>query len=425
MIFRPFKQQKQFLLDKHRVRGAFAGKRSGKSEVGAVESVIHTEQKHGFVDNGIDPYIGIIVAPTHAMLKRLSMMKFLAYAQPFKPRPVGADVYWHNGAIVYGISADKPSRMEGIKANWVWLDEAFQMKEQIFTEAKARVSDTRGKIWVTGSLGVQYNNPKAHWIYKHFKQKPDDNTACFEWTTADNPYFPKEEIETLKDSLDPVTFRQMFELSWDVQGTNLVYEDLTEANLITNYKYDPKLPTYVSIDWGYSHPAAVLYFQYNQATDTVYLFDEIHASKMTLEVMWQKMLAKPYRIMEYYCDIAGLQTREQSALSNIAWFKQAPRNVHFKYRTSAIAHGISLVRSYIHNMRGQRRLYIDQVSCSKTVDEFRNYSYKERNGEVTETPNADGEDALAALRYFFINKLDYTRTKDSFEELSRWQLQGR
>ena len=256
------------------------------------------------------------------------------------------------------------------------------MDEQIFTEAMARVSDTTGKIWITGSLGVQYRNPKAHWIYKHFKQKPLADSEIFEWTTLDNPYFPRDEIDRLKDTLDPVTFRQMFEICWDVQGTNLVFHEFSEANLITNYKYNPQLPTFVSIDWGYAVDAAVLYFQYNQLTDTVYMFDEIVQSKMTLEVMWEKMRAKPYRINDYFCDIAGLQTREQSALSNIAWFKQPPRNVHFKYRTSAVNHGISIMRSYICNMKGQRRFYVDSAACTRFVDERRNYSYKESNGEI-------------------------------------------
>lgn len=426
MIFKPFKQQKDFLLSKARKRGAFAGKRGGKTEVGAVSAVIYSEQKIGYIPNDIDPYIGVIIAPTTDMLRRLSLMKFLAYAAPFEPKlnKSSSEVTWHNGARVYGISSDKPQRLEGIKANWIWLDEVFQMSEQIYTEAQARVADTKGKIWCTGSLGVQYNNPKAHWVYKYFKQKPDSETECFEWTTLDNPYFPRDEIERLKDTLDPVTFRQMFEICWDVQGTNLVFHEFSEANLITNYKYNPQLPTFVSIDWGFSHAMAALYFQYNQLTDTVYLFDEIHGSKLTLEMLWEKMKAKPYRITDYFCDIAGLQTREQTAISNIQWFKQAPRNIHFKYRTSSIAHTISLMRSYICNMKGQRRFYVDSVACPKFVDEMRNYSYKERNGAITEDTNQVMDDAIAAARYYFLNKHDFTRNQESFGELNRWKLEG-
>lgn len=434
--FTPFAQQEDFLLDQHRFQGAFAGKRGGKTEVGAIKGIIHTEEQPNYVNNGRDPHIGLIIAPTHDMLMRLSLRKFLAFAKDFEyddvshPFPV---ITWHNGSLVYGLSADNPQRIEGIKAHWAWLDEVFQMKEQVYLEAQARVADTEGKVWCTGSLGTQYNNPKAHWAYKYFKKKADPDTRCFEWATFDNPHFPRAEIARLKSSLDAKTFRQMYELSWDIQGTNLVYEDFGEDSLLkTRYTFNPRLPTYVAVDWGWTHPAAVLFLQYDPLRDTVYLFDEIYRSKMTLEVMWTEMQAKlakypGIRIKEWICDIAGLQTREQTAISNVEWFKQAPRGIYFKYRTSAVTHGISIVRSYIKNAIGQRRFFIDPETCPKTVEEFPKYAYKvnKASGELGEEPIKEGEDALSALRYFFVNELDYTVPTESMEVMDRWSLTGR
>ena len=426
MIFEPFGKQKEFLKSSARIRAALAGKRGGKTEVGAIETIINLEKRPGFINNPIDPFVVVVIAPTSDMLRRLSMRKLIAYAKPF-PHTVNEtrqEISWWNGSVVYGISADKPQRLEGIKANAIWLDEAFQMNEQVFLESLARIADTKGRVWVTGSLGVQYKNPKAHWIYKHFKEKPLSDSQCFEWATADNPHIPREELERLQHTLDPVTYRQLFELSWDVQGNNLVYDNFSTENL-KRHVYDPRLETYVSIDWGFTHPFVALYFQYDRQADTVYLFDEIHQSKLTLEQSWALMSQKPYRINEYFCDIAGLQTREQTAISNVQWFRQPPRNIHFKYRTSEVTHGIALMRSYICNMKGQRRLYIDERMCPKTVDEIRNYSYKEKSGILSEKPVDIGEDALSAARYFFVNKLDFTRPTDQMAEMNRWKLTGR
>lgn len=425
MIFTPFKQQRDFLRSKARIRLAAAGKRGGKTEVGAIEAVIHAEKKIGYTPNEIDPYIGVIIAPTTDMLRRLSLKKFLGFAKPFSPQfhQTHFEITWPNGSVIYGVSADKPERLEGIKANFIWVDESFQVDEQIFLEAMARVADTRGRLWCTGSLGVQYTNPKAHWLYKRFKEKPVADSEIFEWTTADNPYFPHEEIDRLKNTLDPITFRQMFEISWDAQGTNLVYQDFSDAN-VGSFKYDPMLETYCVIDWGFTHKMACLYIQYNRATDMVYVIDEIVQSKMTLEMLWAKMQAKPYRINGYFADIAGNQEREQTGLSNIAWFKQAPRNIHFKYRggPGTIAHGISLIRSYISNAKGQRRVFVDS-SCVHLLDCLRNYSYPESDGQTTEMlPIKENDDAADALRYFFLNRLDFTRPDNSFAELNRWSL---
>jgi hypothetical protein len=425
MIYRAFKQQCDFHKSTARFRGAFAGKRGGKTECGAVEGIIHTEKKIGFVDNGIDPYIGVVIAPTSDMLRRLSLRKLLAYAKPFQfsEHKTFSEITWHNNSLIYGISAEKPQRLEGIKANWIWIDEVFQVSHQIYLESKARVSDTLGRVWCTGSLGVQYKNPKLHWAYSEFKQKPEEGTETFEWATAQNPYFPKEEILRLKDSLDPVTYRQMFEIVWDVQGNALVYNDLSEANLTRGYQYNPELETFISIDWGWAHHLACLFFQYDRKNDIVYLFDEIVGSRITLEDLWDRIQSKRYKIKEWVCDIAGNQEREQTGLSNVQWFGQKPRLISFTYRSSAINYGIPIVRTYIKNGLGQRKLIIDETRCPRSLDGLKSYSYPEKNGVIlNENPVKKDDDCVDAIRYFFVNKLDYGRKGETFNHFSRWKL---
>jgi len=422
MIYKAFDKQIEFHKSDARIRGVFAGKRGGKTECGAIEAIIHANTQPGFVDNGIDPYLGVILSPTTTMLRHLSMAKFLAYAKPFdfKYHQTNYEVTWPNGSKIYGVSADKAQRLEGLKCSWIWADEIFQMSQQVFLEAMARVADTQGRIWATGSLGVQYTNPKQHFIHHFFKEKPLQGSECFEWATADNPYFPKEELERLKESLDPRTYRQMFTVDWDVPATNLVYDEFDEANL-QKHTYDPKLETIISIDWGYAHPMSCLFFQYNRVLDTVHLFDEIVSSKLKLDVLWKRILTKPYRINLWVCDIAGNQEREQTGRSNIAWFREPPRNIPFRYRSTAINYGIPLVRQYIRNGKGQVKFTIDPDKCPKSVDGMRNYSYPEKDGVIlNENPVKRDDDCADAIRYFFVNRLDKKVLEDKFVSFNRW-----
>ena len=407
MRYAPHDKQQLFHESRARIRGAFAGKRGGKTEAGAIETVLCMEEKRGYRYSDIDPYIGVIIAPTSDMLRRLSIQKLLAYSKHFitNYHQTHQEIDWHNGGRIYGISADKPQRLEGIKANFIWMDEVFQMDEQIFLEAMARVSDTQGFIVCTGSLGTQYNNPKSHWCYKHFKEKPLADSECFEWTTAENPYYPIEELERLKDTLDPRTYRQMFEIDWSVPGTALVYDQFDEGNTTKGYVYNPKLPTSVSIDWGWAHPAVALFCQHDPATDKIYVFDEIVKSKMTIEQMYQQIMSKPYRVDNYYCDIAGNQEREQTGISNVQWFKN--KGINFKFRTASIQQTISLVRSYIKNSHGISRLIIDEQRCPKLVDNIKNYSYPQKDGIiVNENPIKENDDCVDALRYYIMNAHD-------------------
>jgi len=420
--FKPFGRQEDFLFCDKRVRGAFAGKRGGKTEICSVASLMLQEDKPNYKPNGVDPYLGIIAAPTFDMLRRLSWKKFNAYAKHFiqhqTKNPMEIEWKDHNPdqgheSLIYGISADKSERLEGLKANWIWNDEVFQVKEQFFLECLARLSDQEGYLICTGSLGVQFINPKLHWAHYYFKEHPDQDTGCFEWSTKDNPYFPQAEIEKLKNKLDPQTFRAMFELNWDVTPRSAVYSNFNEANIMENYTYNDKLPTYVCVDWGWAHPMAVGWFQYDERKDTVYLFDEIVKSSMTLQQLYAKIKAKPYRIDGFYCDIAGNQEREQTGISNVKWFRE--KGIHFKYRAKAINYGIPIVRSYIKNSVGRTRFYVAS-QCKKSIDGIKQYRYPEKDGIITkDLPLKENDDAVDMIRYFFHNRLDsnYGKYKSS------------
>jgi phage terminase large subunit len=409
IIFRPWGIQNEILDDPRRIIGAFAGKRGGKTEIGAIKSILYQEQKINKIENDLDPFLGIIIAPTYDMLRRLSLKKFKQYASPFikseLKNPI--DINWHDDSIIYGLSADRPERIEGLKASWIWIDEVFQVSEQLFLECRARTADTRGNLLCTGSLGVQFINPKQHWAYKYFIERPDKNTSAYCWTTADNPFFPQDEIETLKEILDPITFRSMFELNWDTIAKNAVYADFNEQNIMHNYVYNPEFETYVSIDWGWAHPMACLFFQYDRKNDVVYLFDEIVSSQLNLENLHKQIMAKPYKINGFCCDIAGNQEREQTGISNIRWFHN--KGIVFKFTRSLINYGIPIVRSYMINSKGLKKFFVHSL-CKKSIDSIKNYRYDEKDGVIlNENPIKKDDDCADSIRYFFVNYLDKMR----------------
>lgn len=409
IIFKPFGPQSDFLRDDHRFLGAFAGKRGGKTEAGAIKGIKLQEEKPNGKYFSIDPYLGAIIAPTNDMLRRLSLKKFLAYAKPFySPDDYNKSektIIWHDKSEIYGLSADKPERIEGIKAGWIWIDEVFQVKEALFLEAMARVADTEGYLFCTGSLGPQIVNPKKHWAYQYFKQNPDDQTKAFEWTTAQNPFFPRKELARLKAVLDPVTFRASFEITWDTVPSTAVYHNLSDINF-QPVTYNPDLPTFISIDWGWAHPMAVGFFQYDKSKDMVFMIDEIVGSRITLEELAKKIFAKPYKIAGWYCDIAGNQEREQTGKSNIRWFKEN-HQIEIKYRRTAVTYGIPIVRSYIKNGLDQAKFFINPFTCKKTVDGLQQYAYAEKDGEIlNENPIKKDDDTADMVRYFFVNLLD-------------------
>jgi hypothetical protein len=149
---------------------------------------------------------------------------------------------------------------------------------------------------------------------------------------------------------------------------------------------------------------ACVFYQYDRKRDTVFIFDEIIGSKLTIDVLYDKIMAKGYNIKEWCCDIAGNQEREQTGVSNVRWFYD--KGIVFKHRSTAINYGISIVRSYVKNSLGLRRLFVSK-SCKKSIDGLMQYRYQEKDGVIlNENPIKADDDAVDSIRYFFVNFMD-------------------
>lgn len=407
IVFKPFGIQKDFLKSRARIRGAFSGKRSGKTEIGSIASILMQEKKPNWVDNKIDPYLGVIIGPTIDMTKRLSWKKFMAYAKPFVKSDTVSPLFakWHDNSEVIGISADRPERLEGLKANWIWIDEVLQCSEQLFLECRARIADSEGFIICTSSLGVQYINPKQHWAYKYFVENPDDLTEYFTWSTIDNPYFPKEEINRLKESLDARTFRAMFEIDWDTTPLHAVYPDFSDENILS-FDLNPKFETIIGIDWGYAHPMAVCFLQYDRVNDIFYQFDEILKSKLTLDKLYQLIKTKidHYNLkdIKWVADVAGNQEREQLGYSNIKHF-WTNWGIRIQSSRMKVLKSIAIVRSYVKNSNDRVRYFV-HPRCQGSIDGFKRYSYVVKDGIVqNENPQKVDDDMMDCIRYGIVN----------------------
>jgi hypothetical protein len=378
--------------------------------VAYIDDIMKAETQPNYVDNGVDPYLLIILAPTEQMLKKLVWPKFRAFARPFEAdfnKSENRLLWKKKNSVIYGISSEKIQRMEGLKVNHIHMTEVFQMSEYAFLESLARTADTKGTITLDGSLGPQIINPKTTWPYRRFKQKIFPDTQIWEWGTKDNPYFPQDELIRLKDTLDPTTFKAMFDIEWDTSPTSAVYEEFNDQNVMQHYAYNPNLPTYVSVDFGWVHAMAATFWQWDKRTDTIYLFDEIIKSKITIDELHNLIMAKPYNYTDFCCDIAGNQEREQTGISNVQWFRT--KGIHFKFRSTAILYGIPILRSYIKDGKGRRRLFVS-AQCVKSIDGFRQYRYAEKDGMiVNENPIKVDDDAVDSARYFAVNFLDKSR----------------
>ena len=71
------------------------------------------------------------------------------------------------------------------------------------------------------------------------------------------------------------------------------------------------------------------------------------------------------------------------------------------------------------NKLGQAKFYIDP-RCRRSWDQMKNYRYAEKNGVMQEDPVKENDHCPDMIRYYFVNRHDFTRQGPDFEEMGRW-----
>ena len=176
--------------------------------------------------------------------------------------------------------------------------------------------------------------------------------------------------------------------------------------------YNPNLPVYLSVDWGFRMPAALFWTVKNiDGIDHAYIIDEIiHETNLKTSELVDKIRAKKYRIVQVFGDPAGYQVQSSIGVGEAHLFYQLFGKQIFALRDKAsrsINSGISHVRSFICAKDGTRRLHIVK-KCTGIIEDLESYRYPEakENFALKPLPLKDGysDHGNDSLRYFLVNK---------------------
>ena len=328
---------------------------------------------------------GIIIAPTYNILRQATLKKFFdtfpELRQYFKEQK--GEIHLPPGGIIYVRSADKPLGIEGITANWIWLDEGGMTSVLTWTVCRSRVSMTGGQILITTT---PYN---MGWLYKDFyipcRNGNDKSLSFFTWRSIDNPYFSKDFYDAEMRRLRPEEFARRYGGEFK-KMTGLVY-DLPEEQIVglldKNIKTEARI---IGVDWGFRNPSAitVLYLRDN----AWYNVDEWKQAERTtaeiIQVLKNKLSehkatalypdpAEPDRLEE--CRRAGLPVMETN---------------------KDIKGGISHIQQLIR----EKRFFITN-NCKETLDEASMYHYPEpqENKPDKDEPEKLNDHLMDAMRY--------------------------
>lgn len=183
---------------------------------------------------------------------------------------------------VYFLSIDDPEKVKSSEFNYIFLEEANELRYNDFIILWTRLSATTTPTQPNRLFMAM--NPSDMYSWTHTKVEHWDSVEVIESTYLDNPFLDKEYraiLEGLKDT-DPELYK-IYALGEYATLSNIIY---------TNYVIEKAFPTdyhdqFYGLDFGYNHPTALTWI--GMQDGEAYLKEVIYETHLTNRQLIDRM----------------------------------------------------------------------------------------------------------------------------------------
>lgn len=299
--------------------------------------------------------------------------------------------------------------LRGQQFDFIVLDEVASMRNFWLNWQEVLIPTLSFRL---GSV-MFISTPKGfnHFYDLNNSELKDKDFKSFHFTSYDNPFLNKEELENTKSKSTPDRFAQEYLASFQkTQG--LVYKEFDREKHLydelpkENYQY--RFQKLGAVDFGYRNPAAIL---------TV-MFD---GERLFVDDEWYKRERTDIQIAEYVavCKFKEVypDPENQGAVEELRRKQINVREV-IKGKGS-VESGIKMIHELL--LRGD--LLINK-KCVNLISEFEMYSYDDDKLERNENENPikSNDHALDALRYLVSSLLPVITRQNFINNLPRVQV---
>jgi hypothetical protein len=430
--YSPHVAQKLFHASDARNRVVAAGRRLGKSEMGAGELDIEafkTKRMLGFLEEFKMRREFWIVGPNYTdsekeFRKHYNAMK--AMGAPFDKPGTYYDAHsgdmqlsmYDGRYLVLGKSAAHPERLVGEGLSGVIMAEAAKQKERTWVKyVRPTLSDFRG--W-----SIHTSTPEGkNWFYDLYMRGQDPNDVAWQsWRFGSwrNPHvYPggasgaglemlraaindgkaitptmrkksgvdEEIIELMLDQSEETFNQETAALFTEFAGR--VFKKFDDEYHVGDFTYNPAYKTYAAVDYGFTNPFVWLLIQ-EDPYGNVYVLDEIYESGLSIDDAARLIDSRglcPGSLIEFYPDPASpsdtlalerhLKKRANSSTGG-------ELNIRLRY----IREGLKDRNTHLPDGHPERhpRLQFDR-KCVNTIREMNDYRYPETSKEQKRNPS--------------------------------------
>ena len=402
--YNPFDYQLDLHIDSSRFRIIAGGRRVGKTKCCTQEIIKHCLSEPN--------RLAFWVAPTYRDAREVGFEEFMAHSDVLAPaihkiHLTTLKVEFVNGSVIYYKGSDNPDSLRGRGLSFLVCDEFAFFRPGVFnTVLRPALSDKSGRA-------ILISTPNGYNEFYDYMSK-ENSWSKYHWTTDMNPLIAGTELEEVKAEISDIDYRQEY-LAEFITRAGRVYDDFNEENHDPTFLFDrDKHDVYLGMDFGYATKTAIVFVAVDRGTDNrVCIFDEIYVTRKQIDTIAELIDIKLRdhgisrdELKATYTDPAGNAEELSSGKSPVDMLRSHGFKVINK--GTNIVPGLELVRSFVKNVRGERRLLV-HPRCEETIKSFRGYQYvSNAQGLTKEEALKDGvyDHLMDATRYFFVNRFD-------------------
>jgi hypothetical protein len=387
--------------DKHRFRVVVAGRRWGKTQVAKISLITFAASKR--------KQLVWYVAPTYQQARDIlweDLKASIPRSWIHKINETRMTIRLINGSWIALKGADKPDSLRGIGLNFVVVDEAQDIKEETWEMVlQPTLSTTNGRALFIGT-------PKSYnWLYDRYmlgqrgtivrderRRKVLNEWKSWQFPTITSPFIPKREIESKRRDMDPKSFRQEYEASFETMSGR-VYYSFDRKTHVGNYPFNPRLPIYIGMDFNIDPMSAIICQE--QSDGMIWVVDECVLYGSNVQDTADELGRRYFRYMrqiEIYPDPAGNNRNHDRGESSLDVLREAGfRKIYYKPKHPLVMDRVMAVNRIMRAADGSVRLGVNE-HCKHFIESAEQTIFKEGSREVDKKQGT--EHAMDAFGYY-------------------------
>lgn len=368
-------KQADVFLDTARFRVVVAGRRWGKTALAKTEMIQRAKKPNQKI---------WYIAPTYRMAKQI-MWNDLKASIPRKwilrEHETEMSITLRNGTIIECKGADNPDTLRGVGLNFVVMDEFQDIRAETWTTIiRPTLAKDRGEALFIGTPKA-YN--QLYEVYQFGQDAKRKSWSSYQFPTITSPFIPQQEIEDARQEMDPRTFRQEFEASFETMSGRVYYPFDRRVHVDNKVQFNPGRPIWVGVDFNIDPMSAAI--MQPQTNGELWVVDEIFLHNSNTEELVEELERRYWEHMSgvtIYPDPAGAARQHARGESDLEIFRQKGFNrIKFKRKHPPIADRVNAVNRVIKDASGQIRLRV-APGCANVIESLEQTLYKAGSRDI-------------------------------------------